>query len=144
MCWLQKEIILPEFNRGYHIITNLIKNELEELKKINVGIAYLFIKHTSASLTINENVDPTVRIDFESHMNKLVPEEAPYYKHTMEGPDDMPAHLKSSLLGASLLIPITKGNFNLGTWQGVYLCEHRNNGGARKILITLNGEEERS
>ena len=140
MHWVQKEIVLPAFSRGYHVITNLIKKELEELKKINVGVLYIFIKHTSASLTINEDIDPTVRIDFESHMNQIVPENASYYKHIMEGEDDMPAHLKSSLLGSSLVIPITKGKLNLGTWQGIYLCEHRNNGGCRKILITLNGQ----
>ena len=140
MRWVQKEIVLPAFSRGYHVVTNLIKKELEELKKINVGVLYIFIKHTSASLTINEDIDPTVRIDFESHMNQIVPENASYYKHIMEGEDNMPAHLKSSLLGSSLIIPITKGKLNLGTWQGIYLCEHRNNGGCRKILITLNGQ----
>ena len=137
MRWIQKEIILPSYSRGYHIITNLIQDELEN---INMGIAHIFIKHTSASLTINEDADPTVRIDFESHMNKMVPENAPYYNHTIEGPDDMPAHLKSSILGSSLTIPITKGQLNLGTWQGIYLCEHRNHGGKRKILITINGK----
>ena len=140
MDWIQKEIVLPPFKRGYHIITDLIKNEVDELKKMNAGIAYIFIKHTSASLTINEDADPTVRQDFESHMNIMVPEDAPYYKHTIEGSDDMPAHLKSSLLGTSLVIPITKGKLNLGTWQGIYLCEHRNNAGNRKLFITLNGE----
>ena len=140
MFWIQKEVVLPEFQRGYHVITHLIKKELKELKKIQIGLLYIFIKHTSASLTINEHADPTVRIDFESYMNQLVPENASYYQHTMEGTDDMPAHLKSSLLDSSLIIPITKGAFNLGTWQGVYLCEHRNNGGPRKILLTLNGK----
>ena len=139
MKWLQKEIILPEFDRGYHIITDLVKNKIPELQDIAIGIAQIFIKHTSASLTINEAADSTVRQDFESHMNKIVPENAPYYQHTMEGPDDMPAHLKSSLLGSSLVIPITKGKFNLGVWQGVYLCEHRNNGGHRKIIVTISG-----
>ena len=137
MRWIQKEIILPSYSRGYHIITNLIQDKLDELENINMGIAHIFIKHTSASLTINEDADPTVRIDFESHMNKMVPENAPYYNHTIEGPDDMPAHLKSSILGSSLTIPITKGQLNLGTWQGIYLCEHRNHGGKRKILITI-------
>ena len=140
MSWIQKEIILPPFNRGYHIITDLIINELHELKQINIGVIYVFIKHTSASLTINEDADPTVRQDFESHMNKMVPENASYYQHTMEGSDDMPAHLKSSILGSSLVIPISKGTFNLGTWQGIYLCEHRNNGGHRKIIVTINGQ----
>ena len=140
MQWTQKEIILPSFERGYHVITDLILNEIDELKETNIGIAYIFIKHTSASLTINEDADPTVRTDFESHMNKMVPENAPYYQHTIEGSDDMPAHLKSSILGCSLIVPITKGKFNLGTWQGIYLCEHRNNGGKRKILVTINGK----
>ena len=140
MQWTQKEIVLPSFPRGYHIITDLILNEIDELKETNIGIAYIFIKHTSASLTINEDADPTVRTDFESHMNKMVPENAPYYQHTIEGSDDMPAHLKSSILGCSLIVPITKGKFNLGTWQGIYLCEHRNNGGKRKILVTINGK----
>ena len=140
MKWSQKEIILPSYPRGYHIITHVIENELEKLNEITTGVAHIFIKHTSASLTINEDADPTVRSDFESHMNKMVPENAPYYKHTLEGPDDMPAHLKNAILGCSLTIPITEGEFNLGTWQGIYLCEHRNNGGKRKILITINGE----
>ena len=140
MKWSQKEIILPSYPRGYHIITHVIENELEKLNEINTGIAHIFIKHTSASLTINEDADPTVRSDFESHMNKMVPENAPYYKHTLEGPDDMPAHLKNAILGCSLTIPITEGEFNLGTWQGIYLCEHRNRGGKRKILVTINGE----
>ena len=140
MRWIQKEIILPSYSRGYHIITNLIQDKLDELENINMGIAHIFIKHTSASLTINEDADPTVRIDFESHMNKMVPENASYYNHTIEGPDDMPAHLKSSILGSSLTIPVTKGQLNLGTWQGIYLCEHRNHGGKRKILITINGK----
>tara|TARA_B100001013_G_C24497518_1_gene397784 strand:- start:55 stop:477 length:423 start_codon:yes stop_codon:yes gene_type:complete len=140
MQWTQKEIVLPSFQRGYHIITDLILNEIDELKETNIGIAYIFIKHTSASLTINEDADPTVRTDFESHMNKMVPENAPYYQHIIEGSDDMPAHLKSSILGCSLIVPITKGKFNLGTWQGIYLCEHRNNGGKRKILVTINGK----
>ena len=140
MKWSQKEIILPSYPRGYHIITHVIENELEKLNEITTGVAHIFIKHTSASLTINEDADPTVRSDFESHMNKMVPENAPYYKHTLEGPDDMPAHLKNAILGCSLTVPVTEGKFNLGTWQGIYLCEHRNNGGKRKILITINGE----
>ena len=140
MNWAQKEIILPSFERGYHIITNLILNEIKELKEINIGIAYIFMKHTSASLTINENADPTVRTDFEAHINRMVPENAPYYQHTMEGPDDMPAHLKSSILGSSIILPISNGKFNLGIWQGIYLCEHRNNASRRKIVITINGK----
>ena len=141
MIWIQKEIVLPSHQRGYHIITHLIENEFNhELKKIKVGMVYIFIKHTSASITINENIDPTVREDFESHINVMVPENATYYNHTMEGPDDMPAHLKSSILGNSLAIPITNGEFNLGTWQGIYLCEHRNRSSARILVITINGE----
>ena len=131
----QKEIILPSFPRGFHLITNYIENELPQM----TGVVNIFIKHTSASLTINENADPTVRDDFESHINKMVPENAPYYKHTFEGPDDMPAHIKASLMGASVTIPVTNGKLNLGTWQGIYLCEHRNNGGSRSVVITLFG-----
>ena len=140
MIWIQKEIILPPHSRGFHIITHLIENKIEELQNIRMGVAHIFIKHTSASLTINEDADPTVRVDFESHMNVMVPEKAPYYLHTMEGPDDMPAHLKSSIIGSSVNIPITDGQFNLGTWQGIYLCEHRDQGGPRKIVITISGE----
>ena len=140
MLWIQKEIILPSHSRGFHIITHLIENKIEELQNIRMGVAHIFIKHTSASLTINEDADPTVRVDFESHMNVMVPEKAPYYLHTMEGPDDMPAHLKSSIIGSSVNIPITHGQFNLGTWQGIYLCEHRDQGGPRKIVITISGE----
>ena len=140
MIWIQKEIILPSHSRGFHIITHLIENKIEELQNIRMGVAHIFIKHTSASLTINEDADPTVRVDFESHINVMVPEKAPYYLHTMEGPDDMPAHLKSSIIGSSVNIPITHGQFNLGTWQGIYLCEHRDQGGPRKIVITISGE----
>jgi len=140
MLWIQKEIILPSHSRGFHIITHLIENKIKELQNIRMGVAHIFIKHTSASLTINEDADPTVRVDFESHINVMVPEKAPYYLHTMEGPDDMPAHLKSSIIGSSVNIPITHGQFNLGTWQGIYLCEHRDQGGPRKIVITISGE----
>ncbi|GLB53535.1 hypothetical protein NBRC110019_25760 [Neptunitalea chrysea] len=139
MQFFQKEIRLPSYKRGFHLITDIIEREFPELKHINVGMLQVFIKHTSASLTINENADPTVRKDFESHMNVMVPENAPYYIHTYEGSDDMPAHIKSSLMGASVQIPITRGNLNLGTWQGVYLCEHRDYGGSRKIVITAFG-----
>lgn len=133
----QKEIILPSFPRGFHLITNYIKNELPRM----TGVVNIFIKHTSASLTINENVDPTVRIDFETHFNVMVPETANHFLHTLEGSDDMTSHIKSSLLGSSVDIPINNGNMLLGTWQGIYLCEHRNEGGARQIVITVNGEE---
>ena len=135
----QKEISLDPHPRGFHLITGQILEEVPEIKKINIGWMQLFIKHTSASLTINENADPTVRTDFESHMNKLVPEDAPYYVHTYEGSDDMPAHIKASLMGASLQVPITNGKLNMGIWQGIYLCEHRNHGGSRRIVVTLQG-----
>lgn len=121
------------------MITDLIVAQLPELEEINVGLAHVFIKHTSASLAINEDADPTVRQDFESHFNYMVPENQPYYRHTLEGPDDMPAHLKAALLGASVTIPITNGAFNLGTWQGIYLCEHRNHASKRTIIVTLQG-----
>lgn len=139
MKFIQKEIQLPPFSRGFHIITSEVLEELPEIKQIHVGILQVFIKHTSASLTINENADPTVRQDFESHLNVLVPENKPYYKHTFEGSDDMPAHIKASLMGASVQIPITNGELNLGTWQGIYLCEHRDNGGFRRLVITVLG-----
>jgi len=138
--WKQKEIILSPKPRGFHLITNEVLNQLPELQDFSIGIINIFIQHTSASLTINENADPTVREDFESHFNRFVPENEPYYKHTLEGNDDMPAHIKSSLLGASLNIPITNGHLNKGTWQGIYLCEHRNHGGSRRLIVTLNGE----
>jgi secondary thiamine-phosphate synthase enzyme len=118
----------------------MIEREVPEIGEMSVGLAHIFIKHTSASLTLNENADPTVRSDFESHFNNIAPENAPYYRHTFEGPDDMPAHLKASILGSSVVVPVTSGRFNLGTWQGVYLCEHRDRGGRRKIVVTLIGD----
>jgi secondary thiamine-phosphate synthase enzyme len=133
----QKEITLRSYPRGFHLITDIILNEIPEIRDVKVGLLQVFIKHTSASLTINENADPTVRMDFESHFNKSVPENAPYYKHDYEGPDDMPAHIKSSLLGASISLPICNGRPNLGTWQGIYLCEHRDHGGSRRLVITV-------
>lgn len=135
----QKEIRLRPYERGYHIITGEILQNITEVKHIQQGMLQVFIKHTSASLTINENADPSVREDFESHLNVVVPENAPYYIHTYEGSDDMPAHIKSSLLGASVQIPITKGSLNLGIWQGIYLCEHRNNASGRNLVITAFG-----
>lgn len=138
--WIQKEISLKPRSRGYHIITREIENQIEELQDMAVGIAHIFIKHTSASLTINENADPDVRVDMESHLNKLAPENAPHYTHIFEGSDDMPAHIKASLLGNSVTVPVTNGRFNLGTWQGIYLGEHRNHGGSRCIVVTINGE----
>ena len=139
MKFYQKEISLKPAKRGFHLITSEIINALPELKQISIGQLQVFIKHTSASLTINENADPTVRTDFESHFNKMVPENMPYYIHTYEGSDDMPAHIKASLLGPSVQIPITNGRLNLGTWQGVYLCEHRDYGGSRRLVITAFG-----
>ena len=138
--WIQKEISLNPKPRGFHLITNEIIQNLQEIGDISIGTMEIFIKHTSASLTINEDADPTVRDDFESHFNQIIPENAPYYKHTIEGPDDMPAHLKSSILGSSVTIPITNGALNLGTWQGIYLCEHRNHGGSRSVVLTLTGK----
>ncbi len=139
MTIFQKEIQLPPYKRGFHLITHSIVQSIPELKQIKAGMLHVFIKHTSAGLTINENADATVRTDFESHLNELVPENAPYYKHTYEGADDMPAHIKASLMGASVQIPITEGSLNLGTWQGIYLCEHRNYGGSRTLVITAMG-----
>lgn len=139
MQFFQMEIQLKSFKRGYHLITSEIEQALPEIKTINSGQLQIFIQHTSASLTINENCDPTVRTDFENHMNVIVPEDAPYYVHTYEGSDDMPAHIKSSLMGSSLQIPITNGKMNLGTWQGIYLCEHRNHGGPRRLILTAFG-----
>ena len=137
--WIQKTITLSPRSRGFHIITHDVLKNIPELKDLKTGILQLFIKHTSASLTINENADPTVRTDFESHFNMLAPENQSYYQHTFEGSDDMPAHLKASLLGSSVSIPITDGKLNLGTWQGIYLCEHRNRGSDRKLIITIQG-----
>jgi secondary thiamine-phosphate synthase enzyme len=137
--WIQKTITLSPKSRGFHIITHDVLENIPELKDLKTGILQLFIKHTSASLTINENADPTVRTDFESHFNMLAPENQSYYQHTFEGSDDMPAHLKASLLGSSVSIPITDGKLNLGTWQGIYLCEHRNRGSDRKLIITIQG-----
>ena len=137
--WIQKTITLSPKSRGFHIITHDVLENIPELKDLKTGILQLFIKHTSASLTINENADPTVRTDFESHFNMLAPENQSYYQHTFEGSDDIPAHLKASLLGSSVSIPITDGTLNLGTWQGIYLCEHRNRGSDRKLIITIQG-----
>jgi len=138
--WVQKEIRLKARPRGFHLVTEDVLRQLPELEKVSVGMLNVFIKHTSASLTINENADPTVRQDFESFFNRSVPEDEPYYKHTYEGSDDLPSHLKSSILGCSLNIPVTNGRLNLGIWQGIYLCEHRNHGGSRELVATLQGE----
>ena len=135
----QKELKLKPHARGFHLITRQIIEQVPEIKEINIGWIQLFIKHTSASLTINENADPSVRTDFESHMNEMVPEDASYYIHTYEGSDDMPAHIKASLMGASVQVPITNGRLNMGIWQGVYLCEHRNHAGSRRLVVTILG-----
>ncbi len=138
--WIQKQIYLRAHARGFHLITNEIVRQLPELGNFKIGIVHIFLQHTSAALTLNENADPTVRQDFEDYFNQVAPENAPYYRHTNEGSDDLPAHLKSSLLGNSLTIPIINGQLNMGTWQGIYLCEHRNQGGSRQLVITVNGE----
>lgn len=130
---------LQPYPRGFHLISSQVEHQLPELAHVKAGMLQVFIKHTSASLTINENADPTVREDFESHFNRYVPENAPYYKHDYEGSDDMPAHIKASLLGASVQIPVTDGKLNMGIWQGIYLCEHRNCAGARHLVLTLMG-----
>jgi secondary thiamine-phosphate synthase enzyme len=138
--WLQKEFQLSARTRGFHLITHEILDALPEIKLIQCGLLHVFIKHTSASLTINENADPTVRYDMENHFNQAVPENVAYYQHNDEGSDDMPSHIKSSIMGASVTMPITSGRLNMGTWQGIYLCEHRNHGGRRSVLVTIQGE----
>ena len=140
MAWYQRTFRLPSFRRGFHLVTDQVVSNVPEISQVNIGLAHVFIHHTSAGLTLNENADPTVRVDFESHFNKMVPENAPYYKHNYEGSDDMPAHIKASLLGNALTIPITHGRLNLGTWQGIYLCEHRNHASGRRITVTIQGE----
>lgn len=136
---IQKEFSLKPRSRGFHIVTEEILSHIPEINDIKQGTANIFIKHTSASLTINENADPSVRTDMETHFNIMVPEDADYYEHTFEGPDDMTSHIKTSIVGTSLNIPVTGGRLNLGTWQGIYLCEHRNHGGSRKIVVTIIG-----
>lgn len=138
----QYTIRLKPKNRGFHLVTDEIVSQISELKDFKTGLAHVFIKHTSASLTINENADPTVRADFETFFNRTVVEDTALYKHTYEGPDDMTSHIKSSLLGSSVSIPVTNGRLNLGTWQGIYLCEHRNHGGSRSITVTIIGEKK--
>ena len=139
MKMVQKEITLKERKRGFHLVTDEIVRAVPQISEVTTGVCLVFIRHTSASLTINENADPTVRKDFETYFNKSVPENDPAYVHNYEGPDDMPAHLKSSLLGCSVQIPVTNGRLALGTWQGIYLCEHRNTGGSRELIITIWG-----
>jgi secondary thiamine-phosphate synthase enzyme len=140
MSWLQKQITLTPRSRGFHLITLEILESLPEIANIQVGFLHVFIRHTSASLTINENADSDVRCDLESSLNTLAPEDFPYV-HTIEGPDDMPAHVKASLMGSSVTIPIADGRLLLGTWQGIYLCEHRNKAAGRSLVLTLWGEE---
>ncbi|BCX80565.1 hypothetical protein MIT9_P0138 [Methylomarinovum caldicuralii] len=138
--WVQKRLVLSPRPRGFHLVTRELLEQLPEIRDFRVGLAHFFIQHTSASLTINENADPTVRADMEAHFRHFVPEDAPYYRHTLEGPDDMPAHIKASLLGSSVTVPIGGGRLLLGTWQGIYLGEHRNHGGRRTVIATLQGE----
>ncbi len=140
MIWVQRQIQLKARVRGFHLITDDIERGLPELGRVETGLLHAFIQHTSASLTINENADPTVRRDFESWFNRTVRENEPYYQHTLEGSDDMPAHLKTSLLGNSVTVPVTQGRLNLGTWQGIYLGEHRDDGGSRRLILTLQGQ----
>jgi secondary thiamine-phosphate synthase enzyme len=140
MEWIQKVIALAPRARGFHLITDDVVRALPELARFRVGVAHFFIQHTSASLCINENADPTVRTDLEASFNALAPEDAPYYRHTVEGPDDMPAHVKTALIGSSVSVPITDGRLHLGTWQGLYLCEHRDRGGARRVVATICGD----
>ena len=138
--WYQSKITLSAKPRGFHIITDEVLDKIPEIEQIQTGIAHIFIQHTSASLTVNENADPSVRRDFAAHFKRMIPEDMALYEHTFEGPDDMTSHIKSSLLGSSVSIPITNGSLNLGTWQGIYLCEHRNQGGQRRLVVTLHGE----
>ncbi|HEX9251537.1 MAG TPA: secondary thiamine-phosphate synthase enzyme YjbQ [Ignavibacteriaceae bacterium] len=138
--WIQKEITLKPRSKGFHLITDEILSYLPEIKAIKIGLLNILLKHTSASITLNENADPSVRSDMKKYFDEIVPENKKYFEHISEGADDMPAHLKTSLLGNSISIPVTNGNLNLGIWQGIYLCEHRNHGGSRKIVLTMNGE----
>ena len=139
--WVQREISLEPRRRGFHLVTREIVDALPELSDVTIGLLHLLIQHTSASLTLNENASPDVRRDFESYFDAVVPEDAPYWTHTLEGDDDMPAHVKTSLLGPSLMLPIAQGRLALGTWQGVYLCEHRNRGGSRSVMATIWGSD---
>ena len=140
--WIQKEITIEKKQKGFHLITDQLINQLPEMNKIYIGLLNVFILHTSASITLNENMDSSVRYDFESFFNRLVPENQNYFTHVYEGPDDMPAHLKSSILGSSIIIPISNGSLKLGTWQGIYLCEHREHASARNIVLTIHGKKK--
>jgi secondary thiamine-phosphate synthase enzyme len=141
--WLQREIRLAPRERGFHLVTREVLDALPELGELEVGMLHLLIRHTSASLALNENASPDVRRDFETWFNQVVPERAPYWTHTLEGPDDMPAHIKAALLGPTLTLPVARGRLALGTWQGIYLCEHRNRGGSRSVVATAWGEGQR-
>lgn len=138
--WLQKTVTVAPRGRGFHLISDEVREALPELADYRVGLLHLFLQHTSASLAINENADPDVRGDLERHFNVMVPENAPHYAHTLEGPDDMPAHIKSSLMGSSLTLPVRGGRLALGTWQGIYLCEHRTDASPRELVLTLQGQ----
>lgn len=138
--WVQYQLTLPAYQRGFHLITDRIASQIPQLTECKTGLLHVFIQHSSASLTINENADPTVRIDFESHFNVIAPENQPYYRHTYEGSDDMPAHLKASLLDSSVSVPVAAGKLLLGTWQGIYLGEHRDHASPRTLVLTLHGE----
>jgi secondary thiamine-phosphate synthase enzyme len=140
MVLAQRSISLEPHPRGFHLITNQVVEALPELRQLKVGLLHLLIQHTSASLSLGENASPAVRRDFESWANQVVPEDAPYWTHTLEGPDDMPAHIKAALFGPSLTLPVASGRLKLGTWQGIYLCEHRDDGGSRSIVATLFGD----
>ena len=139
--WVQQEIILTARPRGFHLVTEEILQQTPGLKTFRIGLAHLFIQHTSASLAINENADPSVRVDMEAYFSQVAPENEPYFTHTLEGEDDTPAHLKTVLIGCNLTIPVAQGRLLLGTWQGVYLCEHRNRAGRRRLIITITGEQ---
>lgn len=141
MIWIQREVRLEPRPRGFHLVTGEVEAAVPEIGRVAVGMAHVFIRHTSASLTLNENASQAVRRDFRTWFDRAVPEDAPYWEHTLEGSDDMPAHLKSSLLGPSVTVPVSRGRLALGTWQGIYLCEHRNSGGARELVVTVWGEE---
>lgn len=139
MSWVQHNLTLPAFPRGFHLITGQVRAAVPEIERMSVGLLHVFIQHTSASLTINENADPDVRVDLESSFSSIAPEDFPYV-HTMEGPDDMPAHVKASMIGSSVSLPVRDGRLQLGTWQGIYLCEHRDRASRRSLVITLNGD----
>jgi secondary thiamine-phosphate synthase enzyme len=142
MEWIQKTVTLAPRPRGFHLVTDELLRALPEMSRLRVGLAHFFLQHTSASLCINENADPTVRTDLESHFDMLAPEGGARYRHTAEGPDDMPAHIKAALIGTSVSVPVADGRLHLGTWQGIYLCEHRDRGGVRRVVVTLQGESK--